>query len=74
VNARAIAAFELRIRAAMAAGQARSGVDARAEAALILATLRGMAALMLTDPGNPDLPKARKALAASVKRNLKKSK
>jgi len=72
VNARAIAAFERRLRAGIEAGQIRADLEPRAEAALILATLRGLAALSLTDPKNQDFRQARAAYLAAVRDRLQK--
>jgi hypothetical protein len=55
----------------VAAGEIRAGLDPRAEAAMILASLRGMATLLVTHPGNPDFARAAAALAPALERGLR---
>jgi hypothetical protein len=70
LNARSIASFEANITAAIDAGEARADLDARAEAVLILAALRGAVSLWLLSPKRVDLARVRDELAASLQRSL----
>jgi AcrR family transcriptional regulator len=70
LNARSVGAFELNLAAGVRAGEIRADVDAKAQALLILAALRGAVGLWLLAPEKVDLARARDELAASLKRSL----
>lgn len=70
LNARLVASITDDIRAGISAGDIRRGVNAKAEAALVLAGLRGAAAQWLTDPEGVDLKALRSEFLAGLKRRL----
>jgi AcrR family transcriptional regulator len=70
LNARSVSAFEVQIRAAIASGDVRADVDAKAQAVLLLATLRGALSLWLLAPAEIDLAAARDEFVASLQRSL----
>lgn len=63
-----VAAIEEDIRAGIAAGDIRRGIDAKASAAMVLASVRGSIAQWLVDPRHVDLAALRAALVSSLKR------
>jgi AcrR family transcriptional regulator len=72
LNARSAKAFELNLRAAIDAGAVRDDIDARAQAILILAALRGAVGQWLLAPGAIDLAAVRDEFVASLKRSLER--
>jgi AcrR family transcriptional regulator len=70
LNARSVGAIEANLVAGLRSGEIRAGVDAHAQALLILATLRGAVAQWLMDPERVDLVRARDELATSLQRSL----
>jgi AcrR family transcriptional regulator len=70
LNIRSASAFEVNLRAAIAAGEVRGDTDAGAQAILILAGLRGAVGLWLLAPEAIDLANVRDEFIASLKRNL----
>lgn len=70
LNARSVSAIAEDIRAGIAAGEIRKGLNVKAEAALILGGLRGAAAQWLNDPDGVDLKALRNAFVAGLKRSL----
>jgi hypothetical protein len=70
LNARSAKSFEANLRAAIASGEARPDIDARSQAILILAGLRGVVGLWLLAPDAIDLRVLRDEFVASLKRSL----
>lgn len=70
LNAFSAKAFELNLRAAVAAGEVRADIDARAQGVLVLAGLRGAVGLWLLAPAEIDLPAVRDSFVASLERSL----
>lgn len=70
LNARSLNSFEVNVRVAIAAGEVRADVDAKAQAVLILGALRGAVGLWLLAPREVDLAGARDALISSLERSL----
>ena len=68
----AVDRLEELIRAGVKAGELRAGIKPRAEAAVVLAALRGLAGLIVTYPDDPDFPAAARALAGSLIEGLRK--
>jgi AcrR family transcriptional regulator len=70
LNARSVDGFEANLRASIAMGEVRSTIDARAQATLILAALRGLVGLWLLAPQAVAMAAARDEFVASLKRSL----
>jgi AcrR family transcriptional regulator len=70
LNARSATAFEVNLAAAMAAGEARAGIDARSMGVLILAALRGAVGQWLLAPDDIDLDAVRDAFVDALIRSL----
>jgi AcrR family transcriptional regulator len=70
LNARSAKAFEINLRAAVAAGEIRDEIDARSQGILILSTLRGAVGQWLLAPGAIDLAALRAEFVASLQRSL----
>ena len=70
LNARSVKAFEANLAAAIEKGEARADIDVRAQAILILATLRGAVSQWQLAPGSIDLARVRDEMVASLERNL----
>jgi AcrR family transcriptional regulator len=70
LNARSVKAFEANLAAAIEKGEARADIDVRAQAILILATLRGAVSQWQLAPGRIDLARVRDEMVASLKRSL----
>jgi AcrR family transcriptional regulator len=70
LNARSAKAFEVNVRAAIKAGEARADIDAKAMGILILAGLRGAVGQWLLAPGDIDLEAVRDAFVQSLVRSL----
>jgi len=70
LNARSVKAFEANLAAAIRAGEARADIDAKAQALLILAGLRGAVSQWLLSPRSIDLARVRDEMAASLQRSL----
>ena len=70
LNARSVKAFETNLAAAIEKGEARADIDVRAQAILILATLRGAVSQWQLAPGRIDLARVRDEMVASLKRSL----
>jgi AcrR family transcriptional regulator len=70
LNARSVKAFEANLAAAIEKGEARADIDVRAQAILILATLRGAVSQWQLAPGRTDLARVRDEMVASLKRSL----
>ena len=70
LNRQSAEAIEATIRSGIANGEIRRTVDAKAWSTLILSSVRGVIAQWLVDPDHVDLPQARAALVASLKRNF----
>ena len=70
LNARSVASIAADIKAGISAGEIRKGLNAKAEAALILGGLRGASAQWLNDPDTIDLKALRTAFLAGLKRSL----
>lgn len=70
LNRDSAADIEAAIRAGIAAGEIRRGIDAGAWSVLILANVRGIVAQWLIDPDHVDLPSLRAALVGSLKRGF----
>jgi len=64
------AAAEGSIERGMAEGQIRADVDPKAEAAVCLALLRGVAMQWLVDPGCLDLARMRASVKSTIRRSL----
>ena len=70
LNARSAKAFEVNLRAAIEAGEARAAIDARSMGVLILAGLRGAVGQWLLAPGDIDLDAVRDAFVDALTRSL----
>jgi AcrR family transcriptional regulator len=70
LNARSARAFEANLSAAVAAGEVRADIDVRAQAILILATLRGAVGQWLLAPDAIDLGGVSAAFITSLRRSL----
>ena len=70
LNARSVSTIAKNIKAGIAAGDIRKGVNVQATATLILSGLRGAVAQWLTDPENVDLRTLRNEFVAGLKRSL----
>jgi AcrR family transcriptional regulator len=70
LNARSVKAFETNLAAAIEKSEARADIDVRAQAILILATLRGVVSQWQLAPGSIDLTRVRDEMVASLKRSL----
>jgi AcrR family transcriptional regulator len=70
LNARSAKAIEMNLRAGIAAGDVRKDVDAKSQALLILASLRGAVGLWLLAPDTVDLRAVRHEFIASLRRSL----
>ena len=70
LNAQSVAAIANDIRAGVASGEIRKGVNPKTTAALALSGLRGAVALWLTNPGGIDLKTLRNEFVAELKRSL----
>jgi AcrR family transcriptional regulator len=70
LNARSAKTFEVNIRAAVKAGDARADVDAKAMGILVLAGLRGAVGQWLLAPGEIDLDAVRDAFVRSLTLSL----
>jgi AcrR family transcriptional regulator len=70
LNARSAKAIEMNLRAGVAAADVRKDVDAKSQALLILASLRGAVGLWLLAPDVVDLRAVRNELVASLRRSL----
>jgi AcrR family transcriptional regulator len=70
LNARSVKAIETNLRAGVAAGDVRKDVDAKSQALLILAGLRGAVGLWLLAPDVVDLRAVRTEFVASLRRSL----
>jgi AcrR family transcriptional regulator len=70
LNGDSAKAIEDDIRAGIANGEIRRGIDAAAWSVLTLASARGVIAQWLVDPDQVDLAALRTAFVASVRRNL----
>lgn len=69
-NRDSAALTEAAIRAGIASGEVRRGIDPGTWSVLILASVRGIIAQWLVDPDHVDLPTLRNSLIASIKRNF----
>ena len=70
LNARSAKTFEANIRAAIAAGEARPDIDAKAMGILVLASLRGAVGQWLLAPGEINLAAVRDEFVQSLTRSL----
>jgi len=70
LNARSAKAFEVNLRAGVAAGDVRADIDAKSQAILILAGLRGAVGVWLLAPDAVDLRAVRNEFVASLRRSL----
>jgi AcrR family transcriptional regulator len=70
LNARSVRGFEANLAAGVAAGEVRADVDVKAEAILILATLRGAVGQWLMAPDAVDLTAVSAVFVASLRRSL----
>jgi MAATS-type transcriptional repressor, C-terminal region len=70
LNARSAKAIEVSLRAGVAAGDVRADIDAKSQAILILAGLRGAVGLWLLAPDAVDLRVVRDEFVASLRRSL----
>jgi AcrR family transcriptional regulator len=70
LNARSAGAFEVNLTAAVAAGDVRADIDVKAQALLILATLRGTVGQWLLAPDAIDLDALSAAFVTSLRRSL----
>lgn len=70
VNRLGVEELERQIRYGVEQGRIRADIDARSEAALILATLRGTVSLWLLDPDNVRLEELRDVYVANLQRSL----
>jgi len=70
INSESAKAIEDDIRAGIATGEIRSGIDAAAWSVLTLASARGVIAQWLIDPDRIDLAALRAAFIASTRRSL----
>lgn len=70
LNARSAKSFEVNLRAAIALGEVRREIDAKSQAILILAGLRGAVGLWLVAPAAIDLAALRNEFISSLRRSL----
>jgi AcrR family transcriptional regulator len=70
LNRDSVHSVEVAIRAGIANGEIRRGIDARAWAIQILSTVRGIVAQWLVDPERIDLQAQRNNLVTSLKRDF----
>jgi AcrR family transcriptional regulator len=70
LNARSANAIEMNLRAAIAAGDVRSDIDAKSQALLIFAALRGTVGFWLLASDGLDLRAVRNEFVASLRRSL----
>jgi AcrR family transcriptional regulator len=70
LNARSAGAFEASLAAAVAAGEVRADIDVKAQALIILATLRGTVGQWLLAQGEIDLAAVSAEFVASLRRSL----
>ncbi|MFI4935503.1 MAG: TetR/AcrR family transcriptional regulator [Caulobacterales bacterium] len=70
LNARSAGAFEANLAAAVAAGEVRADIDVKAQAILILATLRGVVGQWLLAPHDIDLAAVSAAFITALRRSL----
>jgi len=70
LNARSARAFEVNLRAAVAAGEVRADIDVPSQAILILAGLRGAVGQWLMAPETIDIRKVRDAFVDNLRRSL----
>ena len=70
LNRDLVRSVEVALRAGIANGEIRRGIDVDACALQLLATVRGIVAMWLVDPANVDLAAQRRTLVASIKRDF----
>jgi len=70
LNRDSVRSVEVALRAGIANGEIRRGIDVDACALQLLATVRGIVAMWLVDPANVDLAAQRRTLVASIKRDF----
>jgi AcrR family transcriptional regulator len=70
LNARSVQAIEAELVAGVRAGEIRSRIDTKAQAQLILATLRGAVSQWLLSPKSIDLGRLRDEITTSLTRSL----
>jgi len=70
LNARSARTFEINVRAAIDAGEARADIDAKSMGVLILASLRGAVGQWLLAPADIDLSAVRDAFVDALTRSL----
>lgn len=70
LNRDSVRSVEVALRAGVANGEIRRGIDVDAMALQLLATVRGIVAMWLVDPTHVDLPTQRRLLVATLKREL----
>lgn len=70
LNRDSVRSVEVALRAGIANGEVRRGIDVDACALQLLATVRGIVAMWLVDPTQVDLAAQRRALVASIKRDF----
>jgi len=70
LNRDAVKAVEVALRAGIANGEIRRGLDIEAWSVLILSSIRGIVAQCLVDSDQVDLPSLRNNFVASLKRNF----
>jgi AcrR family transcriptional regulator len=70
LNRDSVRSVEVALRAGIANGEIRRGIDVDACSVQILATARGIVAMWLVDPTQVDLAAQRRALVASLKRDF----
>ena len=70
LNRESAEAIEVAILNGIASGEIHRDIDAKAWSVLVLASVRGVIAQWLIDPGHVDLPSLRDGVVASLKGNL----
>ena len=70
LNARSVEAIEVELVAGVRAKEIRSAIDPKAQAQLILATLRGAVSQWLLSPKGIDLARLRDEMSTSLTRSL----
>jgi AcrR family transcriptional regulator len=70
LNRDSVRSVEVALRAGIANGEIRRGIDVDACALQLLATVRGIVAMWLVDPSHIDLAAQRHTLVASIKRDF----
>jgi AcrR family transcriptional regulator len=70
LNARSVKPLAENIRAGIARGEIRKNVNSKAQATLILSSMRGAVAQWLVDPDRIDIKTLRNEFVASLKRSL----